>query len=76
MDSLELTVFDIPSIFDDASTSAIREHFKQWAATALQHEQGTGPGLSQRYRYCIQVDDEALESVILFMTQQPPLLAM
>lgn len=66
MDSLELTVFDVPSIFDDASASAIREHFKQWAATAPQHEQGTGPSLSQRYRYCIQVDNEALESVILY----------
>jgi hypothetical protein len=64
MDSLSLTVFEDPSIFDDASTSAIREHFKQWAATAPQQEQCTGPALSQRYRYCIQVDAEALESVI------------
>jgi hypothetical protein len=26
--------------------------------------QGTGPALSQRYRYCVQVDAVALESVI------------
>ncbi|OCK72814.1 hypothetical protein K432DRAFT_314760 [Lepidopterella palustris CBS 459.81] len=63
-DGLALTVFDDKAIFDHASTSAIREHFKQWAATAPQQEQGTGLGFSQRYRYCIQVDEKALESVI------------
>ena len=66
MDSLGLTVIDDRSILDDASTSFVREHFKQWAATAPEQEQGVGigPGLSQRYRYCIQVDDFALESII------------
>jgi len=64
MDSLSITVFEDRSILDDASTSFVREHFKQWAATAPQQEQGTGPALSQRYRYCIQVDAVALESVI------------
>jgi len=64
MDSLSITVFEDRSILDGASTSVVREHFKQWAATAPQQEQGTGPALSQRYRYCVQVDAEALESVI------------
>src|SRR5436305_4047404 len=66
MDSLSLTVIEDRSILDDASTSFVREHFKQWAATAPEQEQGEGigPGLSQRYRYCIQVDDAALESII------------
>ena len=64
MDSLSITVFEDRSILDDASTSVVRKHFKQRAATAPQQEQGTGPALSQRYRYCVQVDAEALESVI------------
>ena len=64
MDSLSITVFEDRSILDGASTSVVREHFKQWAATAPQQEQGTGPALSQRYRYCVQVDAVALESVI------------
>ena len=64
MDSLSVTVFEDRSILDGASTSVVREHFKQWAATAPQQEQGTGPALSQRYRYCVQVDAVALESII------------
>ena len=64
MDSLSITVFEDRSILDNASTSVVREHFKQWAATAPQQEQGTGPTLSQRYRFCVQVDAVALESVI------------
>jgi hypothetical protein len=63
MDSLSVTVFEDRSVLDGASTSVVREHFKQWAATAPQQEQGTGPAL-QRYRYCVQVDAVALESVI------------
>jgi hypothetical protein len=66
MDSLSLTVIEDQSILDDASTSFVRMHFKQWAASAPEREQGQGigPGLSQRYRYCIQVDEAALESII------------
>lgn len=64
MDSLRITVFEDRSVFNGASTSVVREHFKQWVVTAPQQEQGTGPALSQRYRYCVQVDAVALESVI------------
>jgi len=64
MDSLSFTVIEDLSILDGASTSTVREHFKQWAATAPQQEQGTGPALSQRYRYCLMVDNTALISVI------------
>jgi hypothetical protein len=64
MNSLSITVIEDRSILDDASTSVVREHFKQWAATAPQQEQGAGPGLSQRYRYCVQVDADALEAVV------------
>lgn len=64
MDSLNMTVFEDRSRFDGASTSIVRERFKQWAATAPQQEQGTGPAVSQRYRYCVHVDAVALKSVI------------
>ncbi|KFY18409.1 hypothetical protein V491_04783 [Pseudogymnoascus sp. VKM F-3775] len=66
MDSFSLTVVEDQSTFDDASTSSVREHFKQWAATAPDSEQGEGigPGQSPRYGYCIQVDDGALESIM------------
>jgi len=64
LERLRLTVFEDRSKFDGASTAAIREHFKQWAENAPQEEQGTGPGDSHRYRYCVYVDDEALKSVI------------
>lgn len=64
LDSLELTVIDHAATLADASTSAVREHFRQWVTTACQTEQGTGPGMSQRYRYCIQVDYEALHACV------------
>lgn len=66
LSSLRLTVFSDPSLYANASTSAIRAHFTQWAATAPAQEQGAGmsAGLSQRYRYCIMVDAEALNSVL------------
>ncbi|OBT62295.1 hypothetical protein VE03_08598 [Pseudogymnoascus sp. 23342-1-I1] len=66
MDNLSLTIIEDRSTFDDASTCIVHEHFKQWAATApdLEQGEGIGPGQSQRYRYCIQVNEEALESVI------------
>ncbi|OCK80064.1 hypothetical protein K432DRAFT_298403, partial [Lepidopterella palustris CBS 459.81] len=64
VDSLAQTVFNDKPIFDHATSSAIRQHLKQWAAAAPQQEQGTGPGLFQRYKYCIQVGKQALESVL------------
>jgi len=71
LDNLALTVFDDPQKFDSASTAVIRDHFKRWASTAEQEEQGTELDLnrvriqeSQRYRYCIQITQEMLESVL------------
>lgn len=63
-DSLGFKVFEDQTLFDGASTATIREHFKTWAETASQEEQGTGRGQSQRYQFCIQVDTEALHSVV------------
>jgi len=64
LESFKLTVFEDKDTLDDASTFSVREHFKEWVKTAPYQEQGKGPGLSQRYRYCIQVDDEALMTVL------------
>jgi hypothetical protein len=64
--SVDYQVFENPDLFDNAHPSTIREHFTQWAVTAPQQEQGEGayPMRSQRYNYCLHVDQEALLSVI------------
>lgn len=63
METLDFTVFEDKSRFDKASTTLVREQFKQWTAKAAQQEQNTEAKNSQRYRYCLMVDDEVLESV-------------
>lgn len=64
--SLDYQVFEDAERFDKAHPSVIRESFSQWAETAPQREQGEGKfaGRSQRYDYCLHVDQEALLSVI------------
>lgn len=66
LDNLALTVFEDSRSFDGAATAVVWDHFNRWAATAVQQEQGTGPGLfgSQRYRYCIQATQDVLDSVL------------
>ena len=66
LDNLEMTVISDRWTLDHASTSVVREQFKRWVETAPQQEQGTGrgPARSQRYSYCIQVDEIALRSVL------------
>ena len=64
LDSLATTVFEDKPTLDGASKAAVREKFTEWTATAPEAEQGTTAGASQRYRYCIHVDAEALESVV------------
>lgn len=59
-----MTVISDADSLNDASTTAVRLRFKQWAARVPREEQGGGPRRSQRYRYCIQVDEEALQSVL------------
>ncbi|CAG7943021.1 unnamed protein product [Penicillium salamii] len=63
LDNLAVTVFQ-DSSFDGATAAVVRDHFKRWAATAAQQEQGTGPGFSERYLYCIQVTQDVLDSVL------------
>ncbi|KAB8212537.1 hypothetical protein BDV34DRAFT_184162 [Aspergillus parasiticus] len=66
LDSFAPTVFEDQS-FDGATTTLLRRHFKEWAATAPQVEQGNDRSRfpqSGRYRFFIMVDQEALESVL------------
>jgi hypothetical protein len=60
------TVFEDKSLFDGATTDLVRDHFKEWAKSAPQQEQGRNDILVNhvRYTYCIQVNDEALESIV------------
>ena len=70
MKSLGLTVIEDREKLDDVEASVVREHFKTWAESAPQREQGSAQASetqvwgSQRYLYCIQVDAEVLESVV------------
>jgi hypothetical protein len=73
-DSLEWTFVEDRSALDGASRSQLREHFKQWAAKAFVSEQPRAQDDTQsleslmfgvpRYNYFVQVDDEALQSVL------------
>lgn len=64
--SLDYHVFKNPELFDGMHSSDVREHFAHWVVDAPEREQGEGkrPARSQRYNYCIHVDEEALKSVI------------
>lgn len=64
LSSLDYQVFEDRNLFDGVDAATIREHFRVWAATASDQEQGTGTGWSQRYLFCIQVDSDALYSVV------------
>ncbi|RHZ53921.1 uncharacterized protein CDV56_106255 [Aspergillus thermomutatus] len=63
------TVLENQLLFDGASTSVVRGHFKQWVVTACQQEEGIPPkrleyAQSGRYRFCLMVNEEALQSVL------------
>ncbi|KAL4868372.1 hypothetical protein BDV12DRAFT_197417 [Aspergillus spectabilis] len=66
MDSHRLTVLEDQSAFDGATTFTIRDHFKRRVGTEPEIGQGAGARRrqSQRYRYCIQVDEEVLDMVV------------
>ncbi|GES62939.1 hypothetical protein ATEIFO6365_0014005500 [Aspergillus terreus] len=70
LDSFQTTVFEDRALFEGASTATIREHFQKWAVTAIQGDGGS-PDLIRycnirvaRYRYCLFVDQESLQSVL------------
>ncbi|KAK5151423.1 hypothetical protein LTS14_009266 [Recurvomyces mirabilis] len=56
LDSLDYKTFDEHGLFDRASTTTIREHFKNWTATAPLDEQGRrrSPALSRVPRTATQ----------------------
>ena len=70
--SLEWTFVSDPTTLDGASRDQLRRRFRAWAAEAERTEQPraadhekNGNGLrSQRYTYFVQVDEEALRSVV------------
>ena len=79
LEQFTLTVLQDRSLFDGADTNTIRQHFQQWSLTAYRTEQqqqvgeeggsesSTGViriGRSPRYRFAVQVDAEALRSVV------------
>lgn len=66
LDSLDYHVFENKDLFDGAHPSTIREHFREWTITAPQQEQGVGPQAipSQRYNYCIHVDQACFDTII------------
>lgn len=59
-------MFEDREHFDGARPFVIRGHLSQWAANAPQEEQGKGKFArhSQRYNYCLHVDQDALQSII------------
>ncbi|KAG9957895.1 hypothetical protein KCU61_g8808, partial [Aureobasidium melanogenum] len=64
LESLDCHVFEDKS-FEGASPATIRQHFKQWAETAPEREQDGVPAMqSQRYNFCIHVDEDAVQSII------------
>ncbi|CAD0097805.1 unnamed protein product [Aureobasidium mustum] len=61
---LIFTVIEDRDVFESASTSTVREHFKRWVMDAPLREQGRGAGRSPRYKYCIHVDSISVHSVL------------
>ncbi|KAH0293829.1 hypothetical protein KCU62_g997, partial [Aureobasidium sp. EXF-3399] len=71
LDKMSWTIFEDKEHFDGADTNTIRDHFLSWIQSAVQLEQPQQPGgtpadvgRSPRYRYCVQVDAEALKSCV------------
>jgi hypothetical protein len=70
LDLFTWTIFEDCSLFNGANTATVRQHSKQWAATAFRSDQqrhGADGEVrlekSPRYRFCVQVDADALKSV-------------
>src|SRR5437763_451293 len=66
LDKFAPTVLEDRS-FEGATVAVLRDHFNQWATTALREEQGIqngNRGRAGRYQFLVMVDQEALESVL------------
>ncbi|KAJ5247673.1 hypothetical protein N7468_002656 [Penicillium chermesinum] len=69
LDSFRPVVMEDARRFDRATPNQIRDAFKEWARVACEIEQGVPYkraewAYSGRYRLCIMVDEEALQSVL------------
>ena len=75
LDKFALTLFEDKALFDNVSTDTVRRHFQQWSSTAYRTEQQPPEqersgstriqlGRSPRYRFAVQVDAEALHSIV------------
>jgi hypothetical protein len=66
LDKFAPTVLEDRS-FEGAIVAVLRDHFDQWATTALREEQGVqnaNRGWAGRYQFFVMVDQETLESVL------------
>jgi hypothetical protein len=66
LDTFAPTVLEDPS-FEGATVATLREHFNQWAKAGRKEEQGVSEDYcarTGRARFCIMVDQEAMESVL------------
>jgi hypothetical protein len=73
-----LTIMEDEDKFGRASTSTIRQHFRDWCVHAVNEEQGSNDeierrrqesvpwcgSLAVRYRFCLQIDAASLKSVV------------
>lgn len=65
---LDWTVVEDRTLFDGASTDAVRKHFLNWVATRSDERDGPGaaqehvPNKSPRYCACLYVDKDAVEA--------------
>ncbi|KAJ5139228.1 uncharacterized protein N7515_004076 [Penicillium bovifimosum] len=74
LDSFRPVVMEDARRFDGATPDQIRDAFKEWARVACETEHGVPYkraelAYSARYRLCIMVDEEALQSVLDIPTE-------
>ncbi|KAI6818701.1 hypothetical protein KC332_g9099 [Hortaea werneckii] len=74
----KLTILDDKSQFDGASAQVVRQHFRDWRSNVVHREQGSQKEIearggssnfldyknSARYRFCIQIDEASLQSIV------------
>lgn len=79
LNAFRWTIFSDRDLYDGADTATIRAHFRHWSEQAAQQERSPQPlrdptwekdapsrrtGVSARYQFCIQVDEESLSSIV------------
>lgn len=76
LDKFVLKIFEDQGLFDNVSTDTIRRHFQQWSSAAYrteqqhpEHDRSSSSsrvqlGRSPRYHFAVQVDAEALHSIV------------